>query len=59
MALVTDGASGGRRREELVTAEGILCTANDGASNHGGSTVSDSSTVVSSGQAPGLSFLVM
>ncbi|KAG0523985.1 hypothetical protein BDA96_07G170600 [Sorghum bicolor] len=30
MALVTDGTSGGRRREALVTAEGILCTTDDG-----------------------------
>ena len=59
MALVTDRASGGRRREELVTAEGILCTANDGASSHGGSTVSGSVTVVSGSQALGLSFSVM
>jgi len=59
MALVTDGASGGCRHEELVTAEGILCIANDGASSHGGSTVSGSGTVVSGGQAPGLYFSVM
>jgi len=59
MALVTDGASGGHRHEELVMAEGILCTMNDGASSYGRSMMSYSGTVVSGGQAPGLSFSVM
>lgn len=56
---VTGRASGGCMHEELVMAEGILCTMDDELSTHGRPMVSGSGTVVSGGRTSGLVFLVV